>query len=75
MISTLSIASRIVDGILIWHNINNPVIQEYLKNIDNNEAYLSTINRMEEIQIKEEQGGATMIRCIRIVQRKQKRTV
>jgi hypothetical protein len=60
VISTLSIASRIVDGILIWHNINNPVIQEYLKNIDNNEAYLSTINRMEEIQIKEEQGGATI---------------
>ena len=60
VISTLSIASRIADGILIWHKIDSPVIQEYLKNIDNNEAYLSKINRMEEIQIKEERGGATI---------------
>lgn len=59
VISTLSIASRIADGILIWHKIDSPVIQEYLKNIDNDEAYLSKINRMEEIQIKEERGGAT----------------
>jgi hypothetical protein len=46
-----------VDGIVIWHKIDSPVIQEYLKNIDNNEAYLSKINHMEEIQIKEEQRG------------------
>jgi hypothetical protein len=60
VISTLSIASRMVDGILIWHKIDSPVIQEYLKNIDNNEAYLSKMNRMKEIQIKEERGGATI---------------
>jgi hypothetical protein len=60
VISTLSIASRIVDGILIWHKIDSPVIQEYLKNIDNNEAYLSKMNRMKEIQLKEERGGATI---------------
>jgi hypothetical protein len=60
VISTLSIASRIVDGILIWHYIDSPVIQEYLKNIDNNEVYLSKMNRMEETQIKEELGGATI---------------
>ena len=46
-----------VDRIIVWHKINSPVIQEYLKNIDNNKAYISTINRMEEIQIEEEQGG------------------
>ena len=60
VISTLSIASRIVDGILIWHNIDSPVIQEYLKNMDNNEAYLSKMNHMEETQIKEEQVRDTI---------------
>jgi hypothetical protein len=60
VISTLSIASRMVDGILIWHKIDSPAIQEYLKNIDNNEAYLSKMNRMEELQIREERGGATI---------------
>jgi hypothetical protein len=60
VISTLSIASRLVDGILIWHKIDSPVIQEYLKNVDNNEAYLSKMNRIEETQIKEERGGATI---------------
>ena len=60
VISTLSIASRTVDGILVWHKINSPVIQEYLKNIDNNKAYISKMNRMKEIQIGEEvAGGAT----------------
>ena len=60
VISTLSIASRTADGILVWHKINSPVIQEYLKNIDNNKAYLSKMDRMKEIQIEEEvAGGAT----------------
>jgi len=36
VISTLSIASRMVDSIIVWHKIDSPVIQEYLKNIDNN---------------------------------------
>ena len=60
VISTLSIASRTADGILVWHKIDSPVIQEYLKNIDNNKAYISKMNRMKEIQIGEEvAGGAT----------------
>ncbi|MGH9965729.1 MAG: hypothetical protein ACRD5E_13000 [Nitrososphaeraceae archaeon] len=49
-----------VDGIIAvsgcYYNVST---LEYLKNIDNNEAYLSKINRTEEIQIKEERGGAT----------------
>jgi hypothetical protein len=48
-----------VDSIIVWHKIDSPVIQEYLKNIDNNIAYISKMNRMEEIQIEEERGGAT----------------
>ena len=62
VISTLSIASRNVDGILIWHNIESPVIKEYMKNIDNNEVYLSKMKRMEETQIKEEGGGAKVVK-------------
>jgi|SRR5918996_1118890 hypothetical protein len=57
--STLSIASQMVDGIIVWHKIDSPVIQEYL-NIDNNRAYLSKMNRMKEIQIEDElAAGAT----------------
>jgi hypothetical protein len=52
--STLSIASQMVDGIIVWHKIDSPVIQEYLKNIDNNGAYLSKMNRMKEMQIEDE---------------------
>jgi hypothetical protein len=43
-----------VNGIIVWHKIDSPVIQEYLKNIDNNRAYLSKMNRMKEIQIEDE---------------------
>jgi hypothetical protein len=58
--STLSIASQIVDGIIVWHKIDSPVIQEYLKNIDNSKAYLSKMNRMKEMQIGDElAAGAT----------------
>ena len=60
IISTLSIASQTVDGIIIWHKIDSPVIQEYLKNIDNNKTYISKMNRMKEIQIEDElAAGAT----------------
>jgi hypothetical protein len=52
--STLLIASQMVDGIIVWHKIDSPVIQEYLKNIDNNRAYLSKMNRMKEMQIEDE---------------------
>ena len=52
--STLSIASRNTDGVIVWHEIDNPVIQEYLKNIGNNKAYNSKMNHMEEIQIEDE---------------------
>jgi hypothetical protein len=55
VISTLSIASRMADGILIWHKIDSPVIQEYLKNIDNSESYISKMNRIKEVQIEEEE--------------------
>jgi hypothetical protein len=57
--STLSIASSTVDGLIVWHQIDNPMIQEYLKHVDN-EAYISKIERMEELQIKEESEESTI---------------
>ena len=60
VILTLSITSPTVDGILIWHKIDSPVIQEYLKNIDNNKAYITKMDRMKELQIEDElAAGAT----------------
>ena len=73
--STLSIASRNTDGVIVWHEIDNPVIQEYLKNIGNNKAYISKMNHMEEIQIEDElRRGVQLIKFLLIVP-KQKRIV
>ena len=66
IISTLSIASQTVDGIIIWHKIDSPVIQEYLKNIDNNKTYVSKMNRMKEIQIEDELAAGATANKIRI---------
>lgn len=57
--STLSISSRIADGLIVWHKMDNPVIQEYLENADN-EAYISKMDRMKRLQIKEEYAGSTV---------------
>ena len=62
VISTITIASRNTDGVILWHDIDNPVIQEYMKYIGSSKAYISKINRMEEIQIEDElsAGGTGM---------------
>jgi hypothetical protein len=48
-----------VDGILIWHKIDSPVIQEYLKNAnsdsDYNKTYISKMDQIKKIQIKNEE--------------------
>lgn len=51
--ATLSIASNYVDGLIIWRDIDNPVIRNYLVNQENKE-YLSKIFNAKELQIKEE---------------------
>jgi hypothetical protein len=51
--ATLSIASNSVDGLIIWRDIDKPVIQEYLDNQDNKQ-YLAKISKMEELQINDE---------------------
>ena len=51
--STLSIASNSADGLIIFRDTDNPVIQEYLANQDNKE-YLGKISKMKELQINDE---------------------
>jgi hypothetical protein len=66
VISTLSIASSIADGIIIWHDIGSPVIQEYMKNVDSNKTYLSKMDRMKQIQIEDELVTGATVSKIRI---------
>ncbi len=60
--ATLSIATNsfpestvttTVDGLIIWRDIDNPVIHEYIINQDNKQ-YLSELSTAKELQIREE---------------------
>jgi hypothetical protein len=51
--ATLSIASNSSDGLVIWRDANNPVIQEHLENRHDSQ-YLSNISSSKELQIDEE---------------------
>ncbi len=51
--ATLSIASNSADGLIIFRDTDNPVIQQYLANQDNKE-YLGKISKMKELQINDE---------------------
>lgn len=53
LMSTLSIASRWVEGIIIYRNITHPVVQEYLRDYDDPQ-YISDIREIEELQVKRE---------------------
>ncbi len=53
VMATLSIATRLSDGIIIWHDIDSHVVQDYLKYRENS-SYLEAIREMEELQIADE---------------------
>ena len=53
IMSTLSIASNSSDGLIIWRDLDNPVIQEHMKS-RYNKQYLSDISKHKEIQISDE---------------------
>jgi hypothetical protein len=53
VMATLSIATRLVEGIIIWHKIDSPVVQDYL-NYKQNRSYIDAINIMEQLQIADE---------------------
>jgi len=53
VMATLSVATRLTDGIIIWHKIDSPIVQDYLKFRDNIK-YLDAIHVMETLQISGE---------------------
>jgi hypothetical protein len=58
VLSTLSIAngSGVVKDVIIWRNMNSPVIRDYLSNTNNTE-YMSFISMMEKLQLKDENSS------------------
>jgi hypothetical protein len=55
VMATLSITTRLVDGIIIWHEIDGHVVQDYL-NYRENADYLDAIYVMEQLQIADEKN-------------------
>jgi hypothetical protein len=53
VMATLSIATRLVDGIILWHKIDGPIVQDYLHHREN-PNYLHAIHVMEQLQIADE---------------------
>jgi hypothetical protein len=53
IMATLSIASNASDGLIIWRDLDNPVIQEHM-NSRHDKQYLSDISNSKERQISDE---------------------
>jgi hypothetical protein len=53
VMATLSIATKVADGILIWREIDSHVVEDYLSNHDE-QKYLSKISKIEKLQIRDE---------------------
>jgi hypothetical protein len=55
VMATLSIATRSVDGIILWHKIDGHIVQDYLRHREVPE-YLDAIYVMEQLQIADEEN-------------------
>ncbi len=55
VMATLSIATRMVDGIIIWHKIDGPIVQDYLRNREN-PNYFHKLHMIEQKQIAHEKS-------------------
>jgi hypothetical protein len=53
VMATLSIATRSVDGIILWHKIDGHIVQDYL-DYRENPNYLRALYVMEQLQIADE---------------------
>jgi hypothetical protein len=53
IMATLSIASNASDGLIVWRDLDNPVIQEHMNN-RHDKQYLSDISNSKERQISDE---------------------
>ena len=51
--ATLSIALNSSDGLIIWRDADNPIIQEHMEN-RHDEQYLSNISNSKDVQISDE---------------------
>ena len=58
IMATLSIASNSSDGLIIWRDLDNPVIQEHMEN-RHDKQYLFQIYNAKEKQIGDENSGRT----------------
>ncbi|MFL6385416.1 MAG: hypothetical protein ACJ712_10675 [Nitrososphaeraceae archaeon] len=55
VMATLSIATRLVDGIIFWHKIDGPIVQYYLDHMQDPD-YLKAIYAMEQLQMANEKN-------------------
>src|SRR5918996_905743 len=55
VMATLSIATRSVDGIILWHKIDGHLVRDYL-HYRENPSYLHAIYLMEQLQIADEKN-------------------
>jgi hypothetical protein len=55
VMATLSIATRSVDGIIIWHKIDGHIVQDYLHYREDSN-YLNALYVMEQLQIADERN-------------------
>jgi hypothetical protein len=53
VLATLSIATKVADGILIWRKTDSQVVEDYLSHY-NDRDYLSKISMIEKLQIRDE---------------------
>jgi hypothetical protein len=53
VMATLSIATKVADGILIWRGIDSHVVEDFLSKHDDHK-YLSKISKIEKLQIRDE---------------------
>ena len=60
VMATLSITTRLADGIIIWREIDGHVVQDYL-NYRENADYLDAIYVMEQLQIADEKNALVQL--------------
>ena len=59
VMATLSIATRMVDGIIIWHKTDGPIVQDYLR-YKEDPNYLRALHVMEQLQIADEKNNSSI---------------
>jgi hypothetical protein len=60
VMATLSIAARLVDGIILWHEIDGHIVQDYL-HYRENPNYLRALYVMEQLQIADEKNTSIQL--------------